>query len=198
MHQLKQKSSITGSVKGEGKLQGKSKEMLTSENKKFNGSDEAERGVQVDHLLLAAGLPVWQLQKHPKNLSIRQANSVPNPICPEVEEGEVLRQNQDNSSGSCDFDSVLKVGSAGTHSRLPPCAPTSLSSQTPGVIVDATKAVGKGARLVPVSYSNPQDLTINHFLPVCVNTAMEETCVKALVAEKNAEFNRKHGRLELP
>ena len=184
-HQLKPKASITGSVKGDVKLQGKSEEMLTSEKKKFNGSDPAERGVQVDHLLLAASC-------------IRQANSAPNPICPQVEEGEIHSQNQNNSSGSCDFDSVLKVGSAGTHSRLPPCAPTSLSSQTPGVIVDATKAVGKGARLVPVSYSNPQDLTITHFLPVCVNTAMEETCVKALVAEKNAEFNRKHGRLELP
>ena len=97
----------------------------------------------------------------------------------------------EHNFGLSDFNSMLKVGSVGTHSGLPPCAPTSSSSQTPGTI-GGTKAVGKGPRLVPVSYANPQDLTITHFLPVCVCTAKEETCVKALVAEKNAEFNRKH------
>ena len=180
MHHLKQKTCNKGSVKGEVKLQSKKKEMLTMKKKESYGSAEAERGVQVDHQ---------------KNLTKRQVNNVHGSIFSEVVEGEVLRQNQDNSSGSCDFDSVLKVGSAGTHSELPPCAPTSSSSQTtPGVVIGPSQAVGTGARLVPVSYSNPQDLTIIHFLPVCVNTAKEETCVKALVAEKSAEFNRKHGR----
>ena len=172
-------------------LLGKKKEMLTGENKKADGSDE------VNDLLAAAGLPVWQSQNLPDtNLSNKQVNSVHSPVCPEVEEGGVLRRHQDNSPASSDFDSVLKVGSARTHSRLPPCAPTS-SSQTLGAI-DAPKAVGKGPRLVPISYENPLDLTIIHFAPVCVATSKEETCVNALVAEKNAEFNLKHGRSDLP
>ena len=173
-------------------LLGKKKEMLTGENKKADGSDE------VNDLLAAAGLPVWQSQNLPDtNLSNKQVNSVHSPVCPEVEEGGVLRRHQDNSPASSDFDSVLKVGSARTHSSLPPCAPTSSSSQTLGA-VDATKAVGKGPRLVPISYKNPLDLTVIHFAPVCVATSKEETCVNALVAEKNAEFNLKHGRSDLP
>jgi len=187
-----QKTSIKGPVKGEVKLPGKKKEMLTDENKKAYGSDE------VNDLLVAAGLPVWQSQNRPgTNMSNKQVNSLSSPVCPEVEEGEVLHQNQDNSLGSSDFDSVLKVGSARTHSRLPPCAPTSSSSRTLGAI-DATKAVGKGPRLVPVSYKNPLDLTITHFAPVYVATNKEEACAKALVAEKNAEFNMRNGRSDLP
>ena len=109
----------------------------------------------------------------------------------------VVDQDQaEHSSSSSDFHSVLKVGFTGMHTRLPPCAPTLSSSRALGTI-DATKAVGKGTRLVPVSYTNTQDLTITFFMPVRVDTALEETCVKALVAEKNAEFNRKHGRLNL-
>ena len=49
MHQVKQKTSNKGSVKGEVKLQSKKKEMLTVKNKESYGSAEAERGVQVDH-----------------------------------------------------------------------------------------------------------------------------------------------------
>ena len=172
-------------------LLGKKKEMLTGENKKADGSDE------VNDLLAAAGLPVWQSQNLPDtNLSNKQVNSVHSPVCPEVEEGGVLRRHQDNSPASSDFDSVLKVGSARTHSRLPPCAPTSSSSRFLGAI-DVPKAVGKGPRLVPISYKNPLDLTVIHFAPVCVATSKEEAFVKALVAEKNAEFDRRHGRLDL-
>ena len=108
----------------------------------------------------------------------------------------VYQDQAEHSSSSSDFHSVLKVGFTGMHTRLPPCAPTLSSSRALGTI-DATKAVGKGTRLVPVSYTNTQDLTITFFMPVRVDTAQEETCVKALVAEKNAEFNRKHGRLDL-
>ena len=109
----------------------------------------------------------------------------------------VYQDQAEHSSSSSDFHSAaLKVGFTGMHTRLPPCAPTLSSSRALGTI-DATKAVGKGTRLVPVSYTNTQDLTITFFMPVRVDTAKEETCVKALVAEKNAEFNRKHGRLNL-
>ena len=188
---VQQKMSTKGPVKGKVNLPGKKKEMLTGENKKADGSDEG------NDLLAAAGLPVWQSQNHPgTNLSSKQVNRVPSPVCPEVEEGGVLRRHQDNSPASSDFDSVLKVGSARTHSRLPPCAPTSSSSRFLGAI-DVPKAVGKGPRLVPISYKNPLDLTVIHFAPVCVATSKEEAFVKALVAEKNAEFDRRHGRLDL-
>ena len=183
-----EKTSTKGPVQEEMKLLGKKKGMLAGEKEKADGSDE------VSDLLSADGLPIWQSQNHlGTNLSNKQVHCVSGQVCPEVGEGEALCQNQDNPDSS-DFDSVLKVGSAGTHPRLPPCAPTSSSTRSLGAI-DATKAVGKGPRLVPVSYKNPLDLTITHFPPVYVATSKEETCAKALVAMKNAEFNSKYGRL---
>lgn len=153
--------------------------------------NEVDKCTEGDHLLPLAGLPL--LQKQHANLADRQVNAVYSPAGIDIGKGKVVHQQLVSSSGSSHFDSLLKVGSTGT---LKPPQGSSSTSQRP-LALDATKAVGNGPRLVPVIYNNPQDNTETHFLPVRVNTDQEEDCVKALVAEKSAEFDIKHNRLKL-